>query len=94
MKSALARPKMAAFFETADPIRQGATLLRGLVENHPFHDGNKRTAWVAMRAFMILNGWAVTGSEDERFTLIVAVAQGLGVDEANTWLRANVISRA
>lgn len=41
IESALARPKHAAVYENADIIRQSATLLLGLIKNHPWHGGNK-----------------------------------------------------
>lgn len=89
LESALNRPRAAAYYEGADLVRQAATLVWGMVENHPFHDGNKRTAWIAMRTFLHVNGWQVAGSEDERFALVIGVTQGLSVDDVDAWLRAH-----
>lgn len=50
-------------------------------------DGNKRTGWVVMRTFRALNGHDVGGTEDERFALIVGIAQGMALDEAEAWRR-------
>ena len=50
--SALARPRQAAFYENADLLRQAATLCYGLVKNHPWVGGNKRTATVLMQTFL------------------------------------------
>ena len=58
-----------------------------MVQNHPFHDGNKRTAWVAAETFLNLNGSTITASDEEGFRLMIEVAQGLGVDEVESWLR-------
>ena len=92
LESALVRPRMAAYYEGADLFRQAATLLWGLVQNHPFHDGNKRTGWVIMCGFLLVNGWNVVGSEDEQFALVVGIAQGLALDEAEVWLREHVVA--
>jgi death on curing protein len=55
IESALARPKHAAIYEGADPVRQAATLCFGLIKNHPWVGGNKRTATAIMREFLRLN---------------------------------------
>lgn len=65
-------------------------MLWGLVENHPFHDGNKRIAWVTAEAFLNADGVEITASDDEAFEVIVAVAQGLSVDATEAWLRGRV----
>lgn len=83
---------MAAHYEEADLIRQATTLLWGLIQNHPFHDGNKRTGWLIMRAFLSANGWRVSSSKDEQFDLIVAIAQGMALDEVEAWLREHVVA--
>ncbi|CAA9588373.1 MAG: hypothetical protein AVDCRST_MAG18-4358 [uncultured Thermomicrobiales bacterium] len=90
LESAINRPHAVAHYQGADLVGQAATLLWGLVENHPFHDGNKRTAWVAAEAFLNANGVEVTASDDEAFEVIVAVAQGLSVDATEAWLRERV----
>jgi death on curing protein len=88
--SALNRPHAAAYYEGADLVRQAATLLWGLVENHPFHDGNKRTAWITAEAFLQANGAEVTANDDEIFVVVVGIAQGMGLEEAEAWLREHV----
>jgi len=90
LESAVARPRMAAYYEEADLLRQAATLLWGLVENHAFYDGNKRTGWVAMRTFLVLNALTINATEDESFALVVAVAQGMSLDATEIWLRGHV----
>ena len=87
LESALNRPRMAAHYQGADLIQQAATLLWGVVQNHPFHDGNKRTAWVAAETFLNLNGSTITASDEDGFRLMIEVAQCLGVDEVESWLR-------
>ena len=51
IESALARPQQAAIYENADLIRQSATLYFGLIKNHPWVGGNKRTASAIVEAF-------------------------------------------
>ena len=56
VQSALARPRQAAIYENADLIRQAATLCFGLIKNHPWQGGNKRTATVLTNEFLKRNG--------------------------------------
>lgn len=91
LESALARPRNAAAYEGADIVRQAASLFWGIASNHPFQDGNKRTAVVMLRAFLNLNGHDLELSEDARFDLALAVADGhIGVDEVERRLRPAV----
>lgn len=57
VESALARPRNAAVYSNADIIAQAATLLFGLIKNHPWRGGNKRTATTLLRRFLELNGY-------------------------------------
>jgi len=67
LESALARPQ--ATFEGVDLYSdlwtKAASLMHSLVQNHPFIDGNKRTALVATGLFVELNGFELTASNDE-----------------------------
>lgn len=90
--SALARPQNAAAYEDADIVRQAATLFWGMASNHPFRDGNKRTAVVMLRAFLNLNGYDLDLADDARFDLALGVADGrIDVDEADLRLRPAVV---
>lgn len=61
----------------------------GLARNHPFADGNKRTALIAIRLFLRLNGAAFNASSEEKYRVIVDLAAGnLLEDELATWLRS------
>ena len=61
IESALARPRHSAVYENADIIRQAATLCFGLVKNHPWTGGNKRTATTILRRFLELNDYQKIG---------------------------------
>ncbi|HLZ31504.1 MAG TPA: type II toxin-antitoxin system death-on-curing family toxin [Chloroflexota bacterium] len=56
LESAVYRAQTAAFYGGADLIQQAASLANGILQNHPFLDGNKRCAWAACVAFLWLNG--------------------------------------
>ncbi len=91
LESALARPRNAASHEGADLIRQAATLLYGLVKNHPFHDGNKRTAYILTKAFLAVNETRLPPSTDDAFNMLIGVATGsLGQSAIESWLRDHV----
>ncbi len=74
LESALARPRNAAAYEGADLPRQAATLFWGMTSNHPFRDGNKRTAVVLLYAFLRANDHDLTLADDELFQMAIAVA--------------------
>jgi death-on-curing protein len=80
IESACARPRASVFGEDAYPViwEKAAALLQSLACNHGFVDGNKRTAWVAMAAFLDLNGLSLDESFDVRAAddLVLAVAEG------------------
>ncbi len=92
LESALARPRNAAAYEDADIVRQAASLFWGIASNHAVNDGNKRTAVVMLRAFLNLNDHDLELSDDARFDLALAVADGhISVDEVETRLRPAVV---
>ena len=92
LESALARPlQLHAYGDpTPDMADLAAALAHGLVRNHPFVDGNKRTAWIACRMLLALNDVDVSASADDKYLTMLALAEGsLPVDEFAAWLRAN-----
>ena len=104
LASAVGRPHTAIGDTRKYPtIEMGAAaLLHALVHNHPFHNGNKRTALVAMLVFLDANGLALTCKEDELFKLVLQLAQHALVSGPRQeqpdrevialaqWLKANV----
>jgi death-on-curing protein len=88
VESALARPQHAAAYESADLIRQAATLYFGLIKNHPWVGGNKRTATAVTDEFLFRNGYEVTATAAETVEMVLAVeGDRWGVDEVESWLR-------
>ena len=91
IESALARPRQAAVYENADLVRQAATLCFGLIKNHPWQGGNKRTATVLTNEFLKRNGWRIKTLTDNLIEMVLAVeSDAWKVDEIENWLRDKV----
>ena len=91
VESALARPQQAAAYENADLIRQAATLYFGLIKNHPWLGGNKRTATILVDAFLMLNDYEIIASLEETIELVLTIESGeFGIDEIENWLRNRI----
>ncbi|MHA7872105.1 MAG: type II toxin-antitoxin system death-on-curing family toxin [Hyphococcus sp.] len=90
LDSALARPENLAAYGEPSVFELAASYGFGLVRNHPFIDGNKRTAFLTTALFMRLSGFALTASEPEATATMLAFAAG-EVSEAEfaLWLKAN-----
>ena len=90
LESALARPKNLFVYKQPDLFELAATYTSGIVKNHPFVDGNKRTGFLAGAAFLELNGLELTASEPEATRIILGVAAG-DVDDTQLagWFREN-----
>ena len=92
LESAVLRPQMAAYYENADLIRQAALLATGLSQAQAYVDGNKRTAYFAMVAFLALNGLNIAAEPLEIARQLNLVAERTDSLEAATgrfedWLR-------
>lgn len=92
--SALARPLNLAAYGEPDTADLAASYAVGLAKNHPFVDGNKRTAFVAMELFLALNGTELTAGDTDCVLTMLAVAAG-DMDESTLadWLRRNSAPR-
>ena len=90
LKSALARPKNLFAYEKPDLFELAAAYTAGIIHNHPFVDGNKRTGFLAGAAFLELNGLTLAATEPEATWIILGVAAG-EVDDAGLadWYRQN-----
>lgn len=89
--SALARPRQIhSFGDRPDVVDRAAAYTVGIVRNHPFVDGSKRTGFVVGILFLELNGYRFTASEESATQAIMAVASG-DLDEAGytSFLNAN-----
>jgi death-on-curing protein len=94
LESALARPKNLLAYSEADPpdlADLAAAYAFGLVRNHPFIDGNKRTAYVACRTFLKLNGQDLLATQEEKFVAFLRLAEGLlSEPELADWIRQHL----
>ena len=88
LESALARPPNRAAYGKADHADLAACYGAGIARNHPFADGNKRTAFVAVELFLALNGWKLTAADADAVIAMLAVAGGTLVEAAFAdWIR-------
>jgi len=78
LRSALARPRNAAQYENAEGPEQAAYLFHGLLMNHGFVQGNKRTAYLALEWFLEMNSLGSIGASDED---IIAMSYGAENDK-------------
>ena len=91
LESAMARPPNAASYGAPDVAALAAAYAYGIARNHPFVDGNKRTAAVISETFLMLNGHALTASDAELVVAILALAAGeLSEEELADWFRAHI----
>ena len=94
-ESALAKPKNLAAYGEPDAAALAASCGCGIARNHPFIDGNKRTAFVAVELFLWLNDVELTAEDPDCVLTMLAVAAGT-LDEPAfaAWLRAHTRPRA
>ena len=91
IESALARPRQAAAYDNADLPAQAATLCYGLIKNHPWVGGNKRTATHLTDHFLKLNGWEIAASGAEVVEMVLTVEADIwDVPRVAEWLRAHL----
>jgi len=94
LDSALARPKNVEAYEPdADLARLAAAYGFGIAKNHPFIDGNKRTALVATLSFLEINGAELIAKTKDLYLAFLSLADGtLTEDELAAWLRERIVS--
>jgi death on curing protein len=93
LELALARPQQLYAYREPRPdlAELAATLAFGLARNHPFVDGNKRTALVCYRTFLLLNDIEFDARAEEKYLTILALAEGqLSERKFADWLRARM----
>jgi death-on-curing protein len=95
LQPALSRPKNTfAYDKRADLIELAADYTFGIARNHPFVDGNKRSAFLAAFVFLDLNDLMLEAEEPEVVAIVVALSSGdIGRDEFATWLRKHTQQR-
>jgi death-on-curing protein len=94
LESALARPVNRWSYGEDDPCALAAAYAFGIARNHPFADGNKRTAWVMARLFLRLNGRVLEFAERDAIATVLALAAGdLSEDELADWFRGHLAAQ-
>ena len=94
LESAMVRPRNLAQYEAPDAAALAAAYAFGIARNHPFVDGNKRTAAVVSETFLVLNGHALDATDAELVVAVLALAAGeLSEDEQADWFRERVAER-
>jgi death-on-curing protein len=92
LESALARPYATFGGQDLYPeaIDKAAALLESIAINHPFIDGNKRSAYVLARLLLMQKGFDISATHDEKYKMIIAVAEGkYRFEEIRQWLLQN-----
>jgi death on curing protein len=91
LESALARPQNLAAYEAPDVAALAAAYAFGISRNHPFVDGNKRTAYVVAELFAVLNGFDVVASDADVVLHTEQLASGrVSEQEYAEWIRKNL----
>lgn len=91
LESALNRPRQAANFEEADLIKQAATLCFGLIKNHPWYGGNKRTATFLTEVFLEMNSLKLIASNHEIVQMAINIdVNNTSVDDITQWFWTRV----
>lgn len=96
LESALARPMhLATYDPDADPAGLAATYAFGIARNHPFVDGNKRTALVVLELFLELNGHRLVADDADCVASFLALAADeIAEAELAAWVREHAVSAA
>ncbi|MFH1804797.1 MAG: type II toxin-antitoxin system death-on-curing family toxin [Pseudomonadota bacterium] len=91
LEAALFRPQTGYY---ADLIEEAAALWESLAQNHPFIDGNKRTAFAATYTFLAINGMRITANAENTYDFIIGLYETdtFSMDRLVVWLRTNVLT--
>ncbi len=91
LESAMARPQNLDAYDDPDAATLAASYAFGIARNHPFVDGNKRTAAVVSETFLLLNGHELGATDAELAVAFLALAAGeLREDEMADWFRGHL----
>jgi death-on-curing protein len=94
LSSALAHPQNLLAYARPRPdlASLAAAYAYGIARNHPFVDGNKRTALVAARTFLIVNGVDLKATQDEKYLTFLELAKGsLTEEQLADWIRKRIV---
>ncbi len=93
LQSALARPQNYFHYNQITVLsRLAACYGFGIAKNHAFVDGNKRTAYVVMRAFLVMNGFDIQATAEEKYLTIYSLAAGdLTENQLAEWIESKLV---
>ena len=91
LAAALARPMNRHFYEGENSVfRLAAIYASGIIRNHPYVDGNKRTGYALAYTFLLLNGMRIAASDDEKFNVVIDLAKRkINEEEFSNWLESH-----
>lgn len=93
LESALTRPVNQWNYGEDELVALAAAYAFGLARNHPFADGNKRTAWILARLFLMANGVEIRFEPAEAIAIVIALAAGkLSEEELANWFRQRIVA--
>lgn len=95
LESELERPRNRFQYEDGtDLCDLAATYGVGIAKNHPFADGNKRSAFIAMATFLLINGVRLTATQEDATLTMLRVAAGeIDIATLAAWIRSNSAAR-
>ncbi|MDR6969218.1 death-on-curing protein [Flavobacterium arsenatis] len=93
LESALARP--FATFDNQDlypnPIEKASAIFESIIINHPFIDGNKRTAYTLMRLLLLESNLDIIASQEEKYMMVISASKGeFRFEEIKSWIHSNL----
>jgi death-on-curing protein len=95
LDSAVNRPRASVFGTDAYATLElkAAAMTQSIIKNHPMIDGNKRSAWIALNYFLVLNGSTLAVSQEQAFDFVIGVATDLlSLEDMATWISAHRVS--
>ncbi|NLN26251.1 MAG: type II toxin-antitoxin system death-on-curing family toxin [Bacteroidetes bacterium] len=76
------------------PSDKAAAILESILINHPFMDGNKRTAYVLMRLILIENGFDLNEEQEEKYKMVIAASKGdMRFDDIKKWIQVRLTKK-
>ncbi len=76
------------------PIEKAAAILESMLINHPFLDGNKRTAYVLMKLILIDSGLEIVADQNEKYLMVISASKGeIRFDEIVQWIQGRIKNR-
>ena len=89
LNSALSRPRASLFGQDAYPsiYLKAAALMESIILNHPMIDGNKRSSWFGLNAFLLLNGLVIEADQVEAYEFVLVIAtKKIDIESSANWI--------